>query len=176
MSATTTVPGIYKFKATAIDDKGASTSTAEVAVTSGTPTQLNRKPTVSLSLSNTLVMAPATVTLTATASDTDGAIQKVQFYRNGAKIGEKTATPFTFTDTIAASGKVSYHVDATDDVGNVNATLQQVVSAQVGCRQLTRRSLARQRQHLGQQTGSLARRHGGQQRQPLVLRRSPDRG
>ena len=130
-SYTTTVPGIYKFKATAIDDKGASTSTAEVAVTSGTPTQLNRKPTVSLSLSNTLVMAPATVTLTATASDTDGAIQKVQFYRNGAKIGEKTATPFTFTDTIAASGKVSYHVDATDDVGNVNATLQQVVSAQV---------------------------------------------
>jgi hypothetical protein len=130
-SYTTTVPGIYKFKAIATDDKGATTSTAEVPVTSGTPTQLNKKPTVSLSLSNTLVMAPATVTLTATASDTDGAIQKVQFYRNGAKIGEKTATPFTFTDTIASSGKVSYHVDATDDVGNVNTTLQQVVSAQV---------------------------------------------
>ena len=130
-SYTTTVPGIYKFKAIATDDKGATTSTAEVPVTSGTPTQLNKKPTVSLSLSNTLVMAPATVTLTATASDTDGAIQKVQFYRNGAKIGEKTATPFTYTDTIASSGKVSYHVDATDDVGNVNTTLQQVVSAQV---------------------------------------------
>ncbi|MBK6804741.1 MAG: DUF1800 family protein [Betaproteobacteria bacterium] len=130
-SYTTTVPGIYKFKAIATDDKGATTSTAEVPVTSGTPTQLNKKPTVSMSLSNTLVMAPATVTLTATASDTDGAIQKVQFYRNGAKIGEKTATPFTYTDTIASSGKVSYHVDATDDVGNVNTTLQQVVSAQV---------------------------------------------
>ena len=130
-SYTTTVPGIYKFKAIAVDDKNASTSTAEVMVTSGTPTQLNKKPTVSLSLSNTLVMAPATITLTASASDTDGAVQKVQFYRNGVKIGEKTATPFTLTDTITASGKVSYHVDATDDVGNTNATLKQVVTAAV---------------------------------------------
>ena len=130
-SYTTTVPGIYKFRAVAVDDKGASTSTADVMVTSGTPTQLNRKPTVSLALSNTLVMAPATITLTATASDVDGAIQRVQFYRDGVKLGEKTATPFTWTDTIAASGKVSYHADATDDVGNSSATLKQVVTAAV---------------------------------------------
>ena len=130
-SYTTTVPGIYKFRAVAVDDKGASTSTADVMVTSGTPTQLNRKPTVSLALSNTLVMAPATITLTATASDVDGAIQRVQFYRNGVKIGEKTASPFTLTDTITASGKVSYHADATDDVGNSSATLKQVVTAAV---------------------------------------------
>ncbi|CAG0989229.1 Chitodextrinase [Burkholderiales bacterium] len=127
---TTTVPGVYKFRAVAVDNKNASTSTAEIDVTSGTAIQLNKKPAVSLSLSNTLVMAPATITLTVSASDTDGTIAKVQFYRNGAKLGEKTATPFTWTDTVASPGQVTYHADAVDDVGNVNTTLGQVVSAQ----------------------------------------------
>ncbi|MEO8486900.1 MAG: DUF1800 family protein [Betaproteobacteria bacterium] len=129
-SYTTTVPGIFKFKAIAIDNKNASTSTAEIDVTSGNAQQLNKKPSVSLSLSTTLVMAPATVNLSVSASDTDGTIQKVQFYRNGAKIGEKLASPFTLTDTIASNGQVAYHADAIDNVGNVGTTLPQVVSAQ----------------------------------------------
>ena len=129
-SYTTTVPGIYKFKAIAIDNKNASTSTAEIDVTSGNAQQLNKSPGVSLSLSQTLVMAPATITLSVSASDTDGTVQKVQFYRNGAKIGEKLAAPFTFTDTINASGQIAYHADAIDNVGNVGTTLPQVVSAQ----------------------------------------------
>ena len=127
---TTTVPGVYKFKAIAIDNKNASTSTAEIDVTSGNAQQLNKSPTVSLSLSQTLVMAPATITLSVSASDTDGTVQKVQFYRNGVKIGEKLASPFTFTDTIAGAGQTAYHADATDNVGNVGTTLPQVVSAQ----------------------------------------------
>jgi len=127
---TTTVPGVYKFKATAYDNKGASTSTAEIDVTSGNAQQLNKKPTVSLSLSQTLVMQPATVTLTATAADSDGTIAKVRFYRNGMNIGEKTASPFTMTDTISANGQTRYRADAVDDIGNVSTTLDQVVSAQ----------------------------------------------
>ena len=126
---TTTVPGVYKFKAIAIDNRNASTSTAEIDVTSGNAQQLNKKPSVTLSLSSTLVQAPATVTLSVSASDTDGTVQKVQFYRNGAKIGEKLATPFTFTDTITGNGQVAYHADAVDNVGNVGATLPQVVTA-----------------------------------------------
>ena len=125
----TTVCGVYKFKATAVDNKNASTTTAEVDVTSGTAQQLNKKPRVSLSLSTTLVQAPATITLTATAVDDDGTIQKVQFYRNGAKIGEKLATPFTFTADITAPGTTNFHADAVDNVGNVGTTLTQVVTA-----------------------------------------------
>ena len=128
---TTTVPGVYKFKAIAIDNRNASTSTAEIDVTSGTAQQLNKNPSVTLSLSSTLVQAPATITLTVNASDTDGTVQKVQFYRNGAKIGEKTASPFTFTDTIASTGQVAYHADAIDNVGNSAATLPQLVTAAV---------------------------------------------
>ena len=127
---TTTVPGVYKFKAIAIDNRNASTSTAEIDVTSGNAQQLNRKPAISLSLSSTLVMAPATITLTANASDSDGTVQRVQFYRNGVKIGEKLASPWTFTDTITGTGQASYHADATDNVGNSSATLPQVVTAQ----------------------------------------------
>lgn len=129
-SYTTTVPGVYKFKATAYDNKGASTSTAEIDVTSGDAQQLNKKPTVSLALSQTLVMQPATVTLTATAADPDGTIARVRFYRNGVNIGEKTASPYTMTDAIAANGQTRYRADATDNVGNVTTTLDQVVSAQ----------------------------------------------
>ena len=127
---TTTVPGVYKFKATAFDNKGASTSTAEIDVTSGTAQQLNKKPNVSLSLSQTLVMQPATITLTVNASDTDGTIQKVRFYRNGVNIGEKTVSPYTMTDAITTNGQTRYSADAVDDVGNVSTTLTQVVAAQ----------------------------------------------
>ena len=67
------------------------------------------------------------------------------------------------------SGQPSQQHDHRGHPEPLARTLGQVVSAQVGCRQLTRRSLARQRQHLGQQAGSLARCHGRQQRQPLVL-------
>ena len=90
-SYTTTVPGIYKFKAIATDDKGATTSTAEVAVTSGTPTQLNKKPTVSLSLSNTLRDCAATVTLTATATRHRRARSpRSRSTCNGAKLADQT--------------------------------------------------------------------------------------
>jgi len=128
-SYTTTVPGVYKFKAIAFDNRNASTSTAEIDVTSGNAQQLNKKPSVSLSLSSTLVQAPATITLSVSASDTDGTVSKVQFYRNGAKIGEKLASPFTFTDTITTSGQVAYSADAIDNVGNTAATLPQLVTA-----------------------------------------------
>ena len=128
-SYTTTVPGIYKFKATAYDNKGASTSTPEVDVTSGNAQQLNKKPSVSLSLSQTLVVAPATVTLTASASDSDGTIAKVRFYRNGTNIGEKTASPYTMTDVVNSTGQTRYRADAVDSVGNVSTTLDQIVTA-----------------------------------------------
>ena len=57
-----------------------------------------------MTLNNTLVGVPATITMTVTAVDDDGTITKVQFYRNGSKIGEKLATPFTFTSDITAAG------------------------------------------------------------------------
>ena len=129
---TTTVPGIYKFKAIAVDNKNAQTSTAEIDVTSGNAQQLNKSPTISLALSTTLVMAPATVTLTASPADSDGTITKVRFYRDGVNIGEKTVTPYTLTDTVSVPGQqVRYSADAIDNVGNIGTTLTQVVTAQV---------------------------------------------
>jgi uncharacterized protein (DUF1800 family) len=122
------LPGTYKFKATAVDNKNASTTTAETDVLSGTAAQRSKKPKVALSLSNTLVGVPSTITLTVTATDDDGTIQKVQFYRNGSKIGEKLATPFTFTSDITGPGQVSFHADAIDDMGQVGTTLKQVVT------------------------------------------------
>ena len=45
-------------------------------------------------------------TLTASASD-NVAVTKVEFYRDGAKIGEDTTSPFTYVDTLAANATTS---------------------------------------------------------------------
>jgi hypothetical protein len=70
-------PGVYKFKAIAIDNRNASTSTAEIDVTSGNAQQLNKKPErVAVAVRPRWCMAPATMTLSVSASDTDGTMHE----------------------------------------------------------------------------------------------------
>jgi hypothetical protein len=57
------------------------------------------------------------ITIRADASDADGTIQKVEFFQNGDKIGEDTATPYELVWTPSEAGKVFFHVVATDNVG-----------------------------------------------------------
>ena len=64
-------------------------------------------PTISLSANPTqLGKEGGTTTLTASASD-NVAVTKVEFYRDGAKIGEDTTSPFTYVDTLAANATTS---------------------------------------------------------------------
>ena len=42
-------------------------------------------------------LAPATINVTANASDADGSITKVEFYNGTSKLGEDTASPYSFT-------------------------------------------------------------------------------
>lgn len=55
------------------------------------------------------------VTLTATAYDVDGAISKVEFFHNENKLGEATASPYTFTLQAPAIGNYSVFAKAFDD-------------------------------------------------------------
>jgi len=61
--------------------------------------------------------APASITLTATAADSDGTIQKVDFFHGGTNlIATITAAPFTFTWTGVAQGSYTLTAVATDNL------------------------------------------------------------
>jgi hypothetical protein len=112
---TNVAAGTYTVKAVATDDKGATTTSAVVCVTvSG-----NTAPTVSLTspASGASATAPAAVTLTASASDSDGSIQKVEFYNGTTLLAVDTTAPYTYSWTNVAAGSYSLSAVATDDKG-----------------------------------------------------------
>ena len=81
----------------------------------------NVPPTVSLTspTSGATFTAPASITLTATAADSDGTIQKVDFFHGGTNlIATITTAPFTFTWTGVGQGSYTLTAVATD---NLNA-------------------------------------------------------
>src|SRR3954466_4833852 len=82
----------------------------------------NSPPTVSLTspANGSTYNAPASVTLTANASDSDGTIQKVDFYYGGTNlITTVTTPPYTVNWTSVPQGSYSLTAVATD---NQNAT------------------------------------------------------
>ncbi|GAA4274813.1 hypothetical protein GCM10022258_41090 [Aquimarina gracilis] len=77
----------------------------------------NVPPTVSITQPGTgqNFTVGSTITINASASDSDGNITKVEFFRNGTKIGEDTTSPYSFTWNNAASGSYTLTAKATDD-------------------------------------------------------------
>lgn len=57
------------------------------------------------------------ITVTATAFDNDGQVTKVEFYRNGAKIGEDSSSPYEVTWSNTIVGNYSLTAKATDNEG-----------------------------------------------------------
>ena len=107
--------GTYNLRAVATDNAGASATSAARSITvSGS----NVAPTVSLtSPSNgASFTALSSVTLAATASDTDGTIQKVEFYLGSLLIATDTTSPYsTIWPVVLGSHSVS--AVATDNQG-----------------------------------------------------------
>jgi hypothetical protein len=105
------------------------TLSANAAYTVGTPSNASLNivdndtlpPTVSITAptSGTVVTAPGSVTINANASDADGTVSKVEFFKNGIKIGEDTISPYSFAWTNVPAGSYSLTAVATD---NANAT------------------------------------------------------
>lgn len=120
--------GSYGVKAIATDNRGASTTsaTATIAVTGNNP------PVVSMTSpangASFVVLAP--ITLSATASDSDGTVQKVEFYLGTTLIATDTTSPYS-TIWTALLGTHSVSAVATDDKGarTVSAWRDFVVTA-----------------------------------------------
>jgi hypothetical protein len=57
------------------------------------------------------------ITLTATANDFDGTVAKVEFFANGAKLGEDTTSPFSYTENNVPPGIFVLTARTTDAQG-----------------------------------------------------------
>ncbi|HJT79717.1 MAG TPA: Ig-like domain-containing protein [Chthoniobacterales bacterium] len=105
----------YYFVVTAYNSFGfQSAPSNEVALTID-----NRPPSVSLTSpqANSTFTANASIGLSAAASDPDGAITKVEFYRDTNKIGESASAPYSTTWSNAPSGSFTLTALAFDDSG-----------------------------------------------------------
>ena len=90
-------------------------------------------PTLSLTSpqADSIAQPPATISLEATAADSDGWIQKVEFFSGTTKIGEADGSPFQLSWSGVSSGAYSLTAVATDNAGGVStsAPLAVVVDA-----------------------------------------------
>ncbi|ABG58437.1 T9SS type A sorting domain-containing protein [Cytophaga hutchinsonii] len=93
-------------------------------------TPVNNNPTATLS-------APANgasgcigtaITLTASAQDSDGTIQKVDFYNGTALLGSDNTSPYSITYTPTAAGTLSIKATATDNAGGTGTSATNTVT------------------------------------------------
>jgi regulation of enolase protein 1 (concanavalin A-like superfamily) len=113
-----TLVGSYTIKAVARDNIGASTTSATrtVTVTSVLP---NVAPLVSLTSPQTgqAFTLPTSVTMSATASDSDGSVQRVDFYNSTTLLYSDTVAPYSYTWTNPAAGAYALRAVAYDNRG-----------------------------------------------------------
>ena len=119
---TTAPAGPHVLSAIAYDDDGTPSVPSSVSVTVS-PGSVNAPPTVNLlSPSDGAVFAAgAPIAMQAAASDSDGTVQKVEFYAGIVKLGETTSSPYAFTWTTAPVGPQVLSAIAYDDDGAPSA-------------------------------------------------------
>jgi len=72
------------------------------------------------------------ISLTATATNSTGGISKVEFFVNGAKVGEDTSSPYAFSWTAATAGDYSITAKATDDAQGTTESAAVKISVLAG--------------------------------------------
>jgi hypothetical protein len=114
--------------AIAQDNTGARTTSATHVITVQSS---NIAPSITLTTpaNGSVITLPATVSIAATASDTDGNIAKVEFYGDGVKLGEDSASPYTWT-WAAASGSRNIYAIAQDSSGARTTSATHVITVQ----------------------------------------------
>ncbi len=107
--------GTHQLIAVATDNRGTRTVSAALTVTVHPLTD----PSVAITIptEGTRLAAPAQVTITASAADNNGFITKVEFFVNGAKVGEDTSAPYSVVWADAEAGTYSLTAKATDNSG-----------------------------------------------------------
>jgi hypothetical protein len=131
---TVTSPGSYTLTAVATDNTGNATTSAPVFIS---VVGVNQPPAVGLTspADGSSFTAPASVTLTASASDADGSIAKVEFFSGATKLGQATASPYSFQWTGVPAGSYSITALATDNQGATTTSTAVNISVVAGANQ-----------------------------------------
>jgi hypothetical protein len=108
----------FDFNAGLTNDTNVASAGADIllSVTNGVY-KVNTPPTVSITspLSGASFNAPANITINATASDSNGTISKVEFYNGTTKLGEDTASPYSYAWSGVGAGTYSITAKAIDN-------------------------------------------------------------
>jgi RHS repeat-associated protein len=116
----TATTGSHTVQARAIDDHSGQKVTASITIAVNPP---NQPPTVSLTApTNGAGFTTGTaVAMGATASDGDGTIDRVEFWVDGAEVGQDASSPYTYSWT-ATNGSHTVQARAVDDDSASNTT------------------------------------------------------
>jgi uncharacterized repeat protein (TIGR01451 family) len=116
--------GSYSITAKATDNLGAVTTSNVVGIS------VNAKPTVSLTSpgNGASFIAPAFVSVSATASDSDGSIDRVDFYQGATLIGTNHGSPYNFNWTYVPAGTYTLTAKAYDNRGAVTTSNSVVIT------------------------------------------------
>lgn len=122
--------GSYAITAKATDNKGLSTTSGQVNIVVAGK---KKAPSVKLTADGkegAIAVQTGTVKLEVAASDEDGTITKVEFFKDGVKIGEKLTRPYTWSATNLAAGTHKFTATATDNdkLSTQSATVTVTVS------------------------------------------------
>ncbi|MDA0128694.1 glycosyl hydrolase family 18 protein [Vibrio sp. MarTm2] len=119
----TATAGNHSVSATAFDDQGEASVVSTTAITVDASQPGNLSPTVDVTLSSASVEVGSVVTLTANAADSDGSVDKVDFYVAGQLVGTTVTPPYTLDYATTAAGTLSVYAKATDNLGkSTNST------------------------------------------------------
>ncbi|UXI68495.1 autotransporter domain-containing protein [Tahibacter amnicola] len=116
--------GHHTFAARATDNVGAVTQTAPVTVTIR-QAAFNEPPTVRLTSPAAAqeFAEPANIALTVEARDSDGAIERVEYFANSRAVGSSTTAPFGVNLQALPAGDYSFVARAIDNLGTVTDSL-----------------------------------------------------
>ncbi len=118
-------PGSYAITAVATDNSGNATTSATVTITSATVGGgTGTLPTVSITtpLNGAILFSGTNIFITADAFDSDGLIEKVEFFVNGSLVGASFSIPFFDPYVLSSPGTYIFTAVATDDDGNTTTS------------------------------------------------------
>lgn len=117
--------GTYSITAVATDNSNAKTVSAPVTVVvEKAAAAVNQLPTISISVPGNIssFVAPATITISANASDSDGTVNKVEYFNGNIKIGESFSTPYQVAFKCTTAGEYNIKAVATDNLNAVSSS------------------------------------------------------
>ncbi len=124
--------GTHVLTAKAYDNSGAVKTSAAIAFSVGSKTNLPPSVELSSPFNGEVFQGGMTITVTASAWDADGEVTKVEFFDGTNKLGEAVRSPFIFSWSNPAVGNHTLTAKATDNTGatktssSVNVTVEAV--------------------------------------------------